>query len=182
MKICNTVTEKSDTKCWDRIRKNWGWKDDYISWLGRREGVGGRDILWNLESHVRDFRLGRNWLGAKHDRSDHYSATFAGSLGNVQLSRLRLDSSWNVMAHDVTREGNWGGNGRMEWVASTFHTTSEHGVSSVTIADAHTSTASSQLNWCPRRFKWTRPFRRKTKSCFCMCAIKFQLAYTCIHS
>ena len=30
----------------------------------------------------------------------------------------------------------------------------------------------------PRRFKWTRPFRRKTKSCFCACAITFQLAST----
>jgi hypothetical protein len=26
----------------------------------------------------------------------------------------------------------------------------------------------------PRRFKWTRPFRRKTKSGFCVCAITFQ--------
>ena len=31
----------------------------------------------------------------------------------------------------------------------------------------------------PRRFKWTRPFRRKTKSGFCACAITFQLASTC---
>jgi hypothetical protein len=30
----------------------------------------------------------------------------------------------------------------------------------------------------PRRFKWTRPFHRKTKSGFCACAITFQLAYT----
>jgi len=28
----------------------------------------------------------------------------------------------------------------------------------------------------PGRFKWTRPFRRKTKSGFCACAITFQLA------
>jgi hypothetical protein len=49
----------------------------------------------------------------------------------------------------------------MKWVASTLHTTSEHGVSSITTADAHTSAASSRLTWRPRRFKWTRPFRRK---------------------
>jgi len=30
----------------------------------------------------------------------------------------------------------------------------------------------------PCRFKWTRPFRRKTKSGFCACAITFQLAST----
>ena len=31
-------------------------------------------------------------------------------------------------------------------VTSTLHTTSEHGVASITIADAHTSAASSRLN------------------------------------
>ena len=132
---------------------------------------------------------------------------------------MRLDSSWNVMAHGDEREGKWRGNWRMQWVASTLHTTSEHGVSSITTADAHTSVASSRLNWRPPadlnavgsqysshylgtwciqhyyrwcahlgcqqsteltppagRFKWTRPFRRKTKSVFCVCAITFQLA------
>ena len=87
-------------------------------------------------------------------------------------------SSWNAVAHGDAREGKWRGNWRMEWVASTLHTTSEHGVSSITTADAHTSAASSRLNWRPRRFKWTRPFRRKTKSGFCACAITFQLAST----
>jgi len=66
----------------------------------------------------------------------------------------------------------------MQWVASTLHTTSEHGVSSITTADAHTSAASNRLNLRPRRFKWTRPFRRKTKSGFCVCAITFQLVST----
>jgi len=79
------------------------------------------------------------------------------------------------MAHGDTREGKWRGNWRMQWVASTLHTTSEHGVSSITTADAHTSAASSRLNWRPRRFKWTRPFRRKTKSGFGACAVTFQL-------
>ena len=37
----------------------------------------------------------------------------------------------------------------MQWVASTLHTTSEHGVSSITTADAHTSAASSRLIWTP---------------------------------
>ena len=89
-----------------------------------------------------------------------------------------VESSWNVMAHgdgrEVKRRGNW----RMDWVASTLHTTSEHVVSSITTADAHTSAVSSRLNWRPRRFKWTRPFRRKTKSGFCACAITFQTQST----
>ena len=62
----------------------------------------------------------------------------------------------------------------MEWVASTLHTTSERGVSSITIADVHNSPASSRLNGRPRRFRWTRPFLRKTKSGFCLCAVTFQ--------
>ena len=68
----------------------------------------------------------------------------------------------------------------MQWVAITHHTTSEHGVSSITTADAHTSAASSRTELTPPgRFKWTRlVFRRKTKSGFCACAITFQLAST----
>ena len=54
------------------------------------------------------------------------------------------------------------------------HATSEHSVSSITTADAHTSAASSRLNRRPRRFKWTRPFLRKTKFGFCACAITFK--------
>ena len=94
----------------------------------------------------------------------------------IFLPTTGVDSSWNVMAHgDARGGGGEGGNWRIEWIASTLHTTSEHGVSSITTADAHTSAASKRLNWRPRRFKWTRLFRRKTKSGFCACAITFQL-------
>ena len=89
-----------------------------------------------------------------------------------------VDSSWNVIAHGDAREGKWRGNWRMQWVASTLHTTSERSVSSISTADAHTSAASSRLNWRPHRFKWTRPFRRKTKSGFCARAITFQTQST----
>jgi len=53
------------------------------------------------------------------------------------------------MAHGDARDGKWKGNWRVEWVASTLHATSEHGVSSITTADAHTTAASIQLNWRP---------------------------------
>ena len=107
--------------------------------------------------------------------------------GNVVSPKHRLplppeiflvESSWNVMAHADAREGKWRRNWRMEWVASTLHTTSERGVSSITTADAHLSAARSRLTWRPRRFKWTRPFRRKTKSGFYACAITFQTQCT----
>ena len=55
------------------------------------------------------------------------------------------------MAHGDAQEGKWRRNWRMQWVASTIHTTSEHGVSSTTTADAHISAASSRLNWHPRQ-------------------------------
>jgi hypothetical protein len=89
------------------------------------------------------------------------------------------------MAHGDTREGKWRGNWRMEWVASTLHTTLEHGVSSITTittTDAHTSAASSQLNWRPLQFKWTRSFRQKMKPGFCVCAITFQMQSTVLFS
>ena len=48
---------------------------------------------------------------------------------------------------DDARLGKWKWNMRVEWVASSLHTTSERGVYSITTADAHTSAASSRLNW-----------------------------------
>jgi hypothetical protein len=83
------------------------------------------------------------------------------------------------MAHGDAQEGKRRGNWHMEWVASTLHTTSEHGVSSITTTDTHTSAAISWKNLCPRQFKWTRPFRQKKKSGFCACAITFQKQSTC---
>ena len=90
-------------------------------------------------------------------------------------------SSWNVMARGDAREGklkerNW----RMQWVAITLHTTSEHGVSSITTADAHTPRLrSSRLNWRQRAdLNGLARFARKTKSGFCARAIIFQTQST----
>jgi len=52
---------------------------------------------------------------------------------------------WHTVTHGSGSEGET----RMECVASTLHTTSEHGVYSITTADAHNSVASSRLNWRP---------------------------------
>ena len=63
-----------------------------------------------------------------------------------------VESSWNVMARGDEREGKWRGNWRMEWVTSKRHMTAEHRLarSVPTLqADAHTSAASSRLNWRP---------------------------------
>ena len=38
------------------------------------------------------------------------------------------------------------------------------------------------VDWtdAPRQVKWTRPFRWKTKSGFCACAVTFETCYTCL--
>ena len=81
------------------------------------------------------------------------------------------------MAHGDAREGKWRGKIRMEWVASSLPL--YVGTRSIQLlsADPHSSAASSRLKWHPRRFKWTRPFRWKTKSGFCACAITFRTCY-----
>jgi hypothetical protein len=64
-------------------------------------------------------------------------------VNNCTSNRWKLvESSWNVMAHGDAREGKWSGIWRMEWVASTLHTTdhllhttSERGVSSLINTD-----------------------------------------------
>ena len=83
----------------------------------------------------------------------------------------------NLMAHGDAREGKWREKMRMEWVASILALyVGTRSIQSLS-ADPHSSTASSRLNWHPRRFKWTRPFRWKTKSGFCACAITFRTCY-----
>ena len=60
-----------------------------------------------------------------------------------------VESSWNVMAHGDGREGKWRGK-LANGVGSQYsHTTSVHGVSSITTADAHITAANSRLNWRP---------------------------------
>ena len=70
------------------------------------------------------------------------------------------------MAHGDAREGKWRGNWRMDWVASTLHITSEHGVSSITTADAHPSAANSRLNWRPPPIYMESSFSPKEEICF----------------
>jgi len=118
---------------------------------------------------------GRKW----QDRENYVMRSFAVCTAHKILlgtsvswkkhvkGRSVFETWWHTVVHG---RGNW----RMEWVASTLHTTSKRGETSITTADAHTSAASSRMNWRPCRFKWTRPFRRKTRSSFCACAITFQ--------
>ena len=93
---------------------------------------------------------------------------------NVQIARVHLEfgDTWWRTGGEVKEKLASG-------VGSQYsHATSKRGLSSITQADAHTSAAGSRLNWRPHRFKWTRPFRGKTKSGFCACAITFRRNYT----
>jgi len=88
------------------------------------------------------------------------------------------------MAHGDSLEGKWRINWRMEWVASTLHTTSEHGVSSITTAvAAHLGLQAVDWTDAPRPpppadLNGIVPYARKTKFGFCGFAIIFQLAST----
>jgi hypothetical protein len=100
-------------------------------------------------------------------------------------SETLVDCVWNVMAHGDTREEEWRGNKRMEWVTSKRYMTAEHRLAQTVQtlqADVRSLPASSRLNWRPCRFKWTRPFCRKTKSSFCACGITFQTQSTYLHA
>jgi hypothetical protein len=99
-------------------------------------------------------------------------------------SEWSVELVWNLMAHGDAQGGEVKGKLANGVCSQCSHTTSEGGVSSITNADVHISAASSRLNWRPRWFKLTRPFRRKTKSGFCACAITFQThcTFPCIHS
>jgi len=72
---------------------------------------------------------------------------------------------WHTLTHG---RGSEGGNWRMECVTNTLHTTSEHGVSSVTTADPRTPRL-PVVDWTDTpagRFKWARPFRAKDEIWF----------------
>jgi len=142
-------------------------------------GLCAPEVVFNL-SHGLAHKVAEHRRNAALWR-DRFWQVLTGSDRSNASQLLFVESSWNVMAHGEARVGKWEGNWRMEWIANTLHTTSEYGVSSITTittADAHTSAASSRLNWSPRRFKWIRPFRRKTKYGFFACAITFQTQST----
>ena len=107
-------------------------------------------------TRIRDFSLPPKVLADWVAHAVSYSVGRGCSPGGKSVPGMMLttplhivESSWNVMAHGNAREGKWRGNWWMEWVANTLHTISEHGVSSINTADAHTSAASSRLNWPP---------------------------------
>jgi len=60
----------------------------------------------------------------------------------LKISVTPVEMWWHTVTH---WRGSEGETGELEWVASTLHTTSEHGVSSTTTADAHTSAA--RIDW-----------------------------------
>ena len=109
------------------------------------------EASWNVMAKAQkpEFVFQRNGRIHLNQRGRQFSRLLAAEV----CASAAVEFSWNVMAQGDAREWKWRGNWRMEWVASTLHTTSEHGVSSITTADAHTSAASSRVNWRPRRFK-----------------------------
>ena len=138
--------------------------------------------MWKSVLSYANFKLYK--LFSKISLAKKFDGTLPGNVKllvhflSEDLQEKETESSRNVMAHGDAREGKWRGNRRVEWVASTLHTTSEHVVSNITTADSHNSAANSRLNWRPCRFKWTRPFRLKTKSVYCACVITYETQST----
>ena len=88
----------------------------------------------------------------------------------------------NLVVHSDAREEKWRGKRRMEWVAkqSSVWLGTVHPVLLQSFSpDPHSKKAHTRLNWHPRRYKWTRPFRWKTESGFCACAVTFRFHSTC---
>ena len=83
------------------------------------------------------------------------------------LDKRRSEVVWRVLTTHSIRQFPLHFPSRASPCATRFQT-------SYTTADGHTSAANCRQKWRPRRFKWTRPFSRRTKSGFCGCAITFQ--------
>jgi len=108
---------------------------------------------------------------------------FHGRIGYVNAPGYYVIVEWkrNLVAHGDAREEKWRGKRRMEWVVkqASFWLGTVHPVLLQSFSpDPHYKKASTRLNWHPRRYKWTRPFRWKTESGFCACAITFHLHST----
>ena len=107
-----------------------GWnlpKWEILTYLGRGQW---ENFLWGNElfvNHKLRF-LGVRIVGLY--RAFNFLKSLLYHIGRVHL---KTDGTrWRT-------GGKWRGNCRMEWVTSTLHTTSEHVVSSITIAESHTS-------------------------------------------
>jgi len=88
------------------------------------EEMEGPVSFWGYKEQESNLILPEHDVDDDDDDDDNVrdTATF-GAVHNRRVHR-----SWNVMAHGDAREGKWRVNWRMEWVASTLHTTSENGV------------------------------------------------------
>ena len=157
------------------------WRKEWVASTLHTTSEHGVPSITNADAQAQNL----NCRAQNYPSSAHHTEGFVRieSLTPASRPQLKCDGTqWRTggevkgkLANGVSTASEHGVS--TEWVASTLHTTSEHGVTSITTADAHTSAVSSRLNWPPPgRLKWTRPFRRKTKSGFCACAITFKLA------
>jgi hypothetical protein len=125
------------------------------------------------------FRLLGKWTSLFKSTGTQFSRLLAAELCASALVMLDTPSSEvvrRVLATHSIRQFPLHFPSRASPCAITFQLES-------TTADAPVSAASVRLNCRPRRFKRTRPFRRKKNSGFCACVITFQTQSTLlIHS
>ena len=106
------------------------------------------DVVWRIQANhsIRPVypSLPLPCITVRHNISTRlYRSLSAQRLPECTVSRVQLKCEGTRWRMWWERKGIW----RMQWVASTLHTTSEYGVSNITTADAHNSAASSRVNW-----------------------------------
>jgi hypothetical protein len=128
-----------------------------VMWMCKKNKLGELSNCCGMVTSVRSFHSW-SFCNSVITKFKHYDSVRRGCYDRQITGRVQLKCDGTRWRPDGEVKGKLA-NG----VGSQYsYTTSEQGASS----NAHTSAACSRLNWRPRRFKWTRPFRRKTKSGF----------------
>ena len=120
--------------------------------------LGCVKIKWAYKCRIMNYRLCHGRKCYRHPKRNISFVIAWGSNHHAQSTH------WSIRARSEPGGTRWRTGGEVKeklanGVGSQYsHATSKRGLSSITQADAHTSAASSRLNWRPHRFKWTRTF------------------------
>jgi hypothetical protein len=137
----------------------------------------GRHLLTTVVGRIIGLLSRTHWVKPRFCPLPHPAPTITWAGGRVQLKHD--GTRWRKVGEVREELANGVGSHYLSHYLGTYMIcVSEHGVSNITTVDAHTSAVSSRLNWRRHRLKWTRLFRRKTKSGLCACAITFQTQST----
>jgi len=159
------------------------WKHlEWANWFCAAEATLGRSPIPRQEGSGNDC----SWMVANVTdrflkRHNFYNRAMVDEMNRRPrglLQTIMLEWKRNLVAHGDARVEKWRGKRRMEWVANTLALYRNSLYPALLPLMRTPRLPAADWTDTPRQFKWTRPFRRKTKSGFCACAITFQLAST----